>query len=281
MGRLVFIVGMHRSGTSCLAGSLERCGLYLGKVRRTGHFNARGYYERQDVGRLHDQVLALNHASWCRPPDRVEVHDHHRRALHEVVEQLSVHKCCGLKDPRLVLLLDTWLELVNTPLALVGTFRHPVAVAQSLARRNGIPENDGLALWMHYNSALVQHHRVSPFPMVEYDLSDVDAYCRVIEAAAVQLGLQPHFFQLRRFISQDLEHHPSADLPVPSQCREVYAYWRRHCLRPDGGNSPGSFKQRRMFLTGMVREALFQLSHPPFSLLRRPHRALRRLVGQN
>ena len=32
----VFVLGMHRSGTSCLAGCLEHCGLHLGDVR-VGH----------------------------------------------------------------------------------------------------------------------------------------------------------------------------------------------------------------------------------------------------
>ncbi|WP_173204579.1 hypothetical protein [Sphingopyxis sp. BSNA05] len=47
----VLILGMHRSGTSCLAGALERCGLHLGDVRRTGTHNKR------DI---------LNLASWWR-----------------------------------------------------------------------------------------------------------------------------------------------------------------------------------------------------------------------
>ncbi len=53
----VLNLGMHRCGTSCLAGCLERCGLHLGDVRRTGRHHARGYYgivaETPPGGRRH------------------------------------------------------------------------------------------------------------------------------------------------------------------------------------------------------------------------------------
>ncbi len=64
----VFVLGMHRSGTSCLAGCLETCGLHLGDVRRTGRYNAKGYFELADLVQLHDQILGLNRSSWHNPP---------------------------------------------------------------------------------------------------------------------------------------------------------------------------------------------------------------------
>jgi hypothetical protein len=51
----VFILGMHRSGTSCLAGSLERCGLFLGDVSRSNVSNPRGTHELSEVRRAHGQ----------------------------------------------------------------------------------------------------------------------------------------------------------------------------------------------------------------------------------
>lgn len=265
----VFILGMHRSGTSCLAGCLERCGLYLGDVRRAGRFNARGYYELRSVERLHDQILGLNRAAWHRPPQRVQVHPYHRQALEEIADQLSRQRHCGLKDPRLVLLLDTWLELVAPPRTLVATFRHPLAVAQSLARRNGIPEEVGLKLWLHYNAILIRRHQAEPFPIVEFDLSNIEAYCRTVAALALELGLSPKLSQLRLFVSRELDHHPTADVAVPSACREAYAYLQRHRLRPDEANahSPAVKGQQNMWsqlldrgralLPGAVQEVAF------------------------
>ena len=55
------------------------------------------------------------------------------------------------KDPRVCLLLDYWREALTGPLAAVLVWRSPLAVARSLAQRDGIAEVDGLALWERYN----------------------------------------------------------------------------------------------------------------------------------
>ncbi|MBF0232547.1 MAG: hypothetical protein HQK65_05850 [Desulfamplus sp.] len=230
MGHFIFILGMHRSGTSCLAGALERCGLYLGNVRRTGKFNAKGYYEIKAVQQIHDQILGLNLGTWCAPPQKVLVHPFHRKAIEKIAVQLSRRPPCGLKDPRLILLLEAWLDIVPIPYLLVGTFRHPQAVAQSLARRNGIPEEEGYKLWLHYNSALMQNHQAHKFPLVEFDLSNMTIYCHIIAALALKLGLNPDLSQLHEFISPELVHHHPDQLTVPLICREVYAYLQRYCF---------------------------------------------------
>lgn len=243
----VFIIGMHRSGTSCLAGSLERCGLFLSNVRETRHFNAnaKGHFELKVVERLHDQILGLNRASWHNPPQQLIVHPHLKQALKNIADELSLQRPCGLKDPRTVLLLDTWLKMVTPPYQLVGTFRHPLAVAQSLAKRDGIQEKEALKLWLHYNNELIQHHQITPFPIVEFDLSDVGYYCRTILAIAQQLGLSPNRSKLRRFVSHKLEHHRFVDAQVPQNCLEVYTYLRNH--RFQATNKTASYYQLLLY----------------------------------
>lgn len=266
---------MHRSGTSCLAGSLERCGLYLGEVRRTGRFNAKGYYELKSVERLHDQILGSNQASWHHPPQHVQVHPDHRQALEEVAGQLSRRRPCGLKDPRLLMVLETWLKLTPPPLALVGTFRHPVAVAQSLFRRNGLLEEEAIDLWLQYNTMLIRWHQAKAFPIVEYNLSDVEVYCGAVAALALELGLTPNLSQLRRFVSLELEHHRFADAPVPPSCREVYAYLQQHRFQPQISDTMLHLSNGgRARLHGAVREASFFATHTMPAWLARRGRQL-------
>ncbi len=236
----VFILGMHRSGTSCLAGALERCGLYLGDVRRTGRFNARGYYELREVQHIHDQILGLNRGTWYSPPQRIQVHPYHRQALDEIANQLACNRPCGLKDPRVVLLLNIWLELIDPPYALVATFRHPLAVARSLAQRNGIPEETGLDLWLHYNAILIQRHQAKPFPILEFNLSDIENYCHTLTALAFELGLSPRLSQLRHFVNRELDHHPTVNVPVPPACQEAYMYLRSHRFQLDAATAHSS-----------------------------------------
>lgn len=228
---VVFVLGMHRSGTSCLAGSLEACGLHLGDVRRTGRHNARGYFERRDVVRHHDQILALNRGSWFQPPRHVTVHPHHRQVLSGIADELDRHRPSGLKDPRLLLVLDEWLTLVQPPHACVGTFRHPGAVVASLARRDGMRPEVAARLWCDYNARLVERHRQVPFPLIEYDLTDVDGYCRTVAGLACSLDLTADLPAVRRFVESSLEHHPTPGLSIPPECDELYRYLRHHRIR--------------------------------------------------
>ena len=52
--RVVTILGMHRSGTSCLTGSLQACGLELGKFHASNKHNKKGNRENQDIIDLHE-----------------------------------------------------------------------------------------------------------------------------------------------------------------------------------------------------------------------------------
>ena len=59
--RVIAILGMHRSGTSCLTGSLQNSGLFLGECHTWNKHNERGNRENQKFVDLHDAILAANH----------------------------------------------------------------------------------------------------------------------------------------------------------------------------------------------------------------------------
>jgi hypothetical protein len=224
---LLLIVGMHRSGTSCLAGCLERCGLHLGEVSRVNPHNARGNHENVEVRKLHEQILQHSGGSWFQPPSRVKTSRAQVGALYAHAAGLSKRPPAGLKDPRLLLLLDLW-EKIAPGCRLAGSFRHPLAVARSLERRNAMPETEALALWSAYNRRLVELHSCRPFPLLEFDLSDPEAYLASLAVMASALGLQPDLPRLREFVSAELEHQNTASLPAPPACQPIYAYLREH-----------------------------------------------------
>lgn len=227
----VFILGMHRSGTSCLAGSLERCGLFLGDVVRRSPHNARGNHELRAALHVHNQILRASGGTWRQPPARVRLTWRQERALKAIAAPLVERAPSGLKDPRLLLLLDAWTELVDS-YTMVGTFRHPAAVARSLARRNQISQAKACNLWLAYNGELIRWHRRHRFPIVEFDLSDVETYCRTVAAVATALGLKPDMDKLYEFVSPGLDHAPPAHEPVPATCQEMYAYLQHHRCQP-------------------------------------------------
>ncbi len=64
----IAILGMHRSGTSCLAGSLQQAGLYLGEVVEQAPHKKRGNRESLVIRSLNDRLLEENGGAWDSPP---------------------------------------------------------------------------------------------------------------------------------------------------------------------------------------------------------------------
>jgi hypothetical protein len=265
-GTFVLILGMHRSGTSCLAGALEQCGLFLGSVRRTGIHNRKGYFELAALSRIHEEILATNGGSWDAPPARVCVSPRHLHALGRVADFYAHHRPCGLKDPRLLVLLDAWLPLMPQPRTLVGTFRHPLAVARSLWARNRLPEAVAIDLWNRHNSELVSQHRLRPFPLVEYDSNTPESYCQTVSVLAESIGLAPLLPRIREFVDASLDHQRSQGrMPIPASCRETYEYLRDQCARPPQSTAcarstqPPASRSYQLNLTLAPMRALLQL----------------------
>ena len=188
MNRVVCIVGMHRSGTSCLAGSLEESGLYLGEVFRVGRHNLKGNRENARIMALQEAVLVHSGGSWDQPPERETWSDEHRAERDSIIRSYGDVSVYGFKDPRTMLLVDFWREALPN-LRLVGTLRHPQCVAQSLQKRGGGSIDDWLDLWAHYNRRLLALHEAAPFPVVRFDLGE-SAYRRSLLTAMAALGLR-------------------------------------------------------------------------------------------
>lgn len=168
VGQALLILGMHRSGTSCLAGSLQEAGLYLGEVNTAAPHNAKGNRENRTIMTLQDDLLHANGGDWDAPPDKVVWQSEHRARRDAIIATYPTDSIWGFKDPRTLLTLSGWLEVLPSA-RFVGTFRHPLAVAASLHARNGIAIEKSLALWSTYNHLLLSYHRRFEFPLVCFD----------------------------------------------------------------------------------------------------------------
>ena len=168
----VIVLGMHRSGTSLLTGSLEAAGLNLGDVNHAAPFNRKGNKENESIRSFHDELLAKNDASWDRPPKRQirwERPDE-ERARSLVEPYVRSARPWGFKDPRTIWMVEGWLRLLPSA-RIIGVFRHPSLVARSLATRTGdlaIGTREGLQLWCAYNAELLRLHRKYRFPLVHF-----------------------------------------------------------------------------------------------------------------
>lgn len=171
----LIILGMHRSGTSCLAGTLEQAGVYLGKVSEYNEYNKKGNRENTRTMQLNEQILSYNEASWDMPPATLKWNKSHEDLGKEIIAdfEISCHsQYWGFKDPRVLLTLPFWIKLLPQA-KYIGTYRKPLSVAQSLNNRASfsIDINTGLQLWANYNKQLIQFYKINPFPLISFDLA--------------------------------------------------------------------------------------------------------------
>jgi hypothetical protein len=225
--RVICVLGMHRSGTSCLAGSLEQQGLFLGEVNTSAPFNRRGNRERFDVMNLQEDILVASGGSWLNPPAVVLWQPEQVRQAQAILAGHAGVPVWGFKDPRTLLTFDGWQQLVPGVEA-VGIFRHPLRVAQSLQSRNDLALDAGLELWSAYNERLVEIHRRRPFPIVCFDDEPATLEVKLREAGeAVGLGPAPDG---EPFFADDLRNAPAEGGSVPSGIQALYDHLRRLSL---------------------------------------------------
>ncbi|MDH3707402.1 MAG: sulfotransferase family protein [Acidimicrobiia bacterium] len=217
--RVIAVLGMHRSGTSCLTGSLQRAGLVLGRHHTWNRHNPKGNRENQDVVELHEDVLAANDGAWDRPPDTVVWHEEHLDRARALLAEHAHNPNWGFKDPRALLVLDGWNQLVD--LDYVGIFRHPVSVVESLAGRGGFPRDRALELWLAYNERMLAVHDRAPFPVLSFDV-DPDEFHAAVNAAVAELGLNP-VSDADRFFADELRSNTKyREAEVPAEARDTY-----------------------------------------------------------
>lgn len=189
--RAVVVLGMHRSGTSCLAGSLQEHGLRLGEVHVRDPYNRKGNRENDRIVALNDAVLAHSGGAWDAPPAAIRWRREHERERDEILTEFEAGAGpWGFKDPRVTLTLPFWQEPIAGRVDFVGAFRHPAQVVRSLCARGSMSLHPAHAaqLWMHYNERLLALVRSSPFPLVPFDLPSGE-YRRRVDAIAAGLHL--------------------------------------------------------------------------------------------
>ena len=113
--------------------------MFLGAVDRdTSIAQPRGNLEQDQVTAINDTILAAAGARWDEPPAvsldstlETQAGTETQAAIERALSELRAHAPSGLGDPRLLFTLGHWLT-ATTRASLVGTFRHPEAVARSL-----------------------------------------------------------------------------------------------------------------------------------------------------
>ena len=223
--RVICVLGMHRSGTSCLMGSLQKAGVHLGKHHTWNKYNQRGNRENQDIVDLNDEVLKYSGGSWDSPPRQLRFTDEHLERARAIVVSFPPDMHWGFKDPRVLFTLPLWERAFDGDYQRIGIFRHPLAVAASLGFREGsqvMPEERALEIWTVYNRRLVQEHRRRPFPLLCFDWPE-ELFHERLNREHEALGLPP-VAQDNRFYNAGLKNYDSRDKSIiPWKQRRLYS----------------------------------------------------------
>lgn len=157
----VVVLGMHRSGTSALAGVFARVGCDLpNMIMPANEFNPKGFYESMKTYGMNDAILSSAGSSWddwrAFAPGWAETplaEGFLERGARILRDEYGSSPLFVLKDPRICRLMPFWtrvFEMEEIQPIYVHTHRNPIEVAKSLQKREGWPLARGLLLWLRH-----------------------------------------------------------------------------------------------------------------------------------
>jgi hypothetical protein len=214
---------MHRSGTSAATQLLALAGASLpSHVMEGDEHNAKGYFEPWRIAVFNDERLRAAGGAWDDPfthpyvalPDANEA-GWRDRAAALFDEEYAEAPIPLLKDPRVSVLLPLWrpvLEAKGYEMRCLIPVRHPLAVAGSLAKRDGFPRLKSVLVWTTYMLAAEAGSRGLPRAFVDYDrlLADWRTEVRRIEAAhgaALPALTEAVAVEIDGFLTPELRHN--------------------------------------------------------------------------
>ncbi len=160
MNKTAYVVlGMHRSGTSSVAGALSHLGAAPpASLMPAQPDNPSGFWESERISEFNEEIFRSIGMSWLDwgPFERSPFEGHRKEHCVSASRWLLDYEFKNantivLKDPRMCRLYPFWraalLDVGYAPI-IVSPVRHPFEVAGSLASRNGITIQAGLRLWL-------------------------------------------------------------------------------------------------------------------------------------
>jgi hypothetical protein len=234
----VLLVGMHRSGTSMLTRMISLMGAHVGdpgELVPPSNRNPTGYWERRDLGAVHEGFLNENGFGWSKvggfdwnriaPASIVQC----RARLVETLARIDTSgRPLAVKDPRLCLLLPIWQQVVGVPFYVV-IVRDPRHVATSImtAYQRAFTTQHVLALWQKYLTVALQALQGACVLFVSYDrmLQDPQRENARLASSLSQMGMQGirplDGAELDSLVKKDLNHSGASTVAeiLPSQSR--------------------------------------------------------------
>ena len=197
----VFMLGMHRSGTSAATRVINLLGVATcaPEDMPRGPWNPTGLWESKTLNGYDDELLAAMGRSWIWPPPAGAAYDeldariaNRREDARRVFDEVHPQRPWVWKDPRACLLLPFWRAALGGSKVAVLVVRNPLEVADSLRRRHDVDLEYGLALWERYNRLVLAHAAGLPALVSRYEelIEDPAGWSEVARSFLLGAGVE-------------------------------------------------------------------------------------------
>ena len=176
---IVIVLGMHRSGTSTVAGILHLNKISMGTYQsfwpRPLPQNPKGFYENFDFRKINDLIMKNVHyqiKSYNPDIPTAKINQKLENKMIKVINKYeSDFEFWGWKDPRTCLTISHWINCLDAlnlrkKIKIIYITRKSSSVARSLKKRNNLPLNQGLMLWKSYSEIAVSVCEKNDIPVL-------------------------------------------------------------------------------------------------------------------
>ena len=211
----IIITGMHRSGTSMIAGLLKLCGLYLGNNLIGGlKDNPKGHFEDRDFVHINHKLFLENEGEWGLPPQKIQkISPKLQAEIKAFLRKWPRDRLVGWKDPRACITLPVWIKAIKPEPLKVVLIRRPVTeIAQSLKKRNNFTYDKSAWLTRFYIESAKENLKGIPYIETHYHRY-FENWKAELKKVCEFIGLrQPEdTSQIESFIDPKLWHHRSSE----------------------------------------------------------------------
>jgi glycosyltransferase involved in cell wall biosynthesis len=183
MGKNTLIVtGMDRSGTSWVAGAMHASGVLMGEqFYGPGRGNPFGHFEDKEFLQFHIDLLAQVDSEGLHKygmvdalPETVVVAEKDVSRALKLIETRAKHDLWGFKDPRALLFLDLWKQLIPD-VKVICLYRNPLEICISMFNRgDGFAELGGVFRgFQHRMGKAVSFKQANPNQMLLCNIHSV------------------------------------------------------------------------------------------------------------
>ena len=244
--RCILVLGMHRSGTSAVAGMLGDLGCRLpSDLMEASPMNPKGFSESTSISMLDDELMERLGSSWFDwRPLRIEkgsepFEEFLPRAVDATTRAFADADLAVLKDPRISRLVPFWEEVLGRTgrdVSYVHVHRDPREVVASLDTWAGYDPAYGELLWLRYvlDAEAATRHRPRAFVSYANVLTDWAAEAgRLADTLHLTWPHPPHQEDGRpAFVDGSLHRSVPASLesvsPWTREAAAVFETWAAH-----------------------------------------------------